>query len=159
LTSTELVQLVETIHLSTLHLQTLVDNLLESTTIEAGIFKVHCYPINIEEVVQRASSLMAPLFNRRAQVLETSLPPELPTLWADPNRLAQVLVNLLSNASKFSPMDSKIELVISQDSEWLAVLRICSTATSPPINFMIPNMASAWVFRWSRPSSKCMVGR
>jgi two-component system phosphate regulon sensor histidine kinase PhoR len=121
LTSTELVQLVETIHLSTLHLQTLVDNLLESTTIEAGIFKVHCYPINIEEVVQRASSLMAPLFNRRAQVLETSLPPELPTLWADPNRLAQVLVNLLSNASKFSPMDSKIELVISQDSEWLTV--------------------------------------
>ncbi len=121
LTSEELVQLVETIRLSTLHLQTLVDNLLESTTIEAGIFKVHCYPINIEEVVQRASSLMAPLFSRRSQVLETSLPPELPTLWADPNRLAQVLVNLLSNASKFSPMDGKIELVISQDSEWLTV--------------------------------------
>jgi PAS domain S-box-containing protein len=121
LTSDELLQLVETIRLSTLYLQTLVDNLLESTTIEAGCFQVHCYPISIEEVVQRASSLMSPLFNRRAQVLDISSPPDLPTLWADPNRLTQVLVNLLSNASKFSPMDGKIELVISNDSEWLTV--------------------------------------
>ncbi len=121
LTSDELLQLVETIRLSTLHLQTLVDNLLESTTIEAGCFQVHCYPISIEEVVQRASSLMSPLLNRRAQVLDISSPPDLPTLWADPNRLTQVLVNLLSNASKFSPMGGKIELVISNDSEWLTV--------------------------------------
>ena len=121
LTSAELLQLVETIRLSTLHLQTLVDNLLESTTIEAGIFKVHCYPISIDEVVQRAASLMAPLLSRRSQALKICLPPELPTLWADPNRLTQVLVNLLSNASKFSPMDGKIELLISQDSEWLTV--------------------------------------
>jgi PAS domain S-box-containing protein len=121
LTSAELVQLVETIRLSTLHLQTLVDNLLESTTIEAGCFQVHCYPISIQEVVQRAASLMSPLFSRRMQVLDVSIPPDLPTLWADPNRLTQVLVNLLSNASKFSPMSGKIELVVSQDSEWLTV--------------------------------------
>ena len=121
LTSDELLQLVETIRLSTLHLQTLVDNLLESTTIEAGCFKVHCYPISIGEVVQRAASLMAPLLSRRTQALEISYSPDLPTLWADPNRLTQVLVNLLSNASKFSPMDGKIELVISQDTDWLTV--------------------------------------
>jgi two-component system phosphate regulon sensor histidine kinase PhoR len=121
LTSDELLQLVETIRLSTLHLQTLVDNLLESTTIEAGCFKVHCYPISIGEVVQRAASLMAPLLSRRTQALDISYSPDLPTLWADPNRLTQVLVNLLSNASKFSPMDSKIELDISQDTDWLTV--------------------------------------
>jgi K+-sensing histidine kinase KdpD len=121
LTSEELLHLVETIRLSTLHLQTLVDNLLESTTIEAGCFKVHCYPTSVGEVIQRAASLMEPLFSRRTQALEISYPPDLPTLWADPNRLTQVLVNLLSNASKFSPMDGKVELVISQDTDWLTV--------------------------------------
>lgn len=121
LTSEELVQLVETIRLSTLHLQTLVNNLLESTTIEAGVFKVHCYPISIGDVVQRAADMMAPLFSRRSQVLDFSTSVDIPTLWADPNRLTQVLVNLLSNASKFSPMGGKIALVISNDSEWLTV--------------------------------------
>jgi PAS domain S-box-containing protein len=121
LTPDELSSLVETIRLSTLHLQTLVGNLLESTTIDAGCFQVHRRPINIQDVVQDAANLMSPLLKRRNQSLVLNVPDELPTLWADANRLTQVLVNLLSNASKFSPMGGKIELNITLHPEWMTI--------------------------------------
>jgi K+-sensing histidine kinase KdpD len=121
LTPDELHELVETIRLSTLHLQTLVGNLLESTTIEAGCFQVHRRPINLQDVVQDAANLMSPLLKRRSQSLVLTVPNEIPTLWADANRLTQVLVNLLSNASKFSPMGGKIEMNITQDPEWVTI--------------------------------------
>jgi len=124
LTPNELRELVETIQLSTLHLQTLVENLLQSTTIEAGCFQVHRRPIDLRGVVQDATDLMSPLFKRREQRLVLSSPEKLPKLWADANRLIQVLVNLFSNASKFSPMGGKIELEITLFPNWvtLAVL-------------------------------------
>jgi PAS domain S-box-containing protein len=121
LTPNELRELVETIQLSTLHLQTLVENLLESTTIEAGCFQVHRRPINLQGVVQDAANLMSPLVRRRNQKLVLTLPDKLPTLWADANRLTQVLVNLLSNASKFSPMNGQIELNITRYPEWITI--------------------------------------
>lgn len=121
LTPNELKELLETIQLSTLHLQTLVENLLESTTIEAGCFQVHRRPINFQGVVQDAANLMSPLLKRRKQKLSLSVPDKLPTLWADANRLTQVLVNLLSNASKFSPMGGSVELTITQNPELVTV--------------------------------------
>jgi PAS domain S-box-containing protein len=121
LTPNELRELVETIQLSTLHLQTLVENLLQSTTIEAGIFQVHRRPISLQGVVQDAAHLMSPLLKRRMQKLNISIPEKLPTIWADTNRLIQVLVNLLSNASKFSPMNGQIELKITQDADQVTI--------------------------------------
>lgn len=121
LTPNELKELVETIQLSTLHLQTLVENLLQSTTIEAGCFQVHRRPVNLQNVIGESSDLMSPLLKRRNQKLVLSLPEKLPKLWADANRLTQVLVNLLSNASKFSPMGGRIELRVTLDDEQVTV--------------------------------------
>jgi signal transduction histidine kinase len=135
LTPDELNELVETIRLSTLHLQTLVENLLESTTIEAGCFQVHRRPINLQNVVQDAANLMSPLLKRRNQDLVVNMPDEIPTLWADANRLIQVLVNLLSNASKFSPMGGKIELNIIQDPDWMTIAVLDSGPGLPTERF------------------------
>jgi PAS domain S-box-containing protein len=135
LTPNELKELVETIQLSTLHLQTLVENLLESTTIEAGCFQVHRRPIKLQEVLQNAADIMSPLLKRRDQKLVLKISENIPTLWADANRLTQVLVNLLSNASKFSPMDGKIELVVTQDSDWVMVAVIDSGPGLPTDRF------------------------
>jgi signal transduction histidine kinase len=121
LTPNELKELVDTIRLSTLHLQTLVGNLLESTTIEAGFFQVHRRPINLRAVVQEAAEIMSPLLKRREQSLIQTVPDKLPTVWADDNRLVQVLVNLLSNASKFTPMGGQIGLTVSLDATWVTM--------------------------------------
>ena len=55
---------------------------------------------------------MNPLFQRRNQVLTIQQPNAYPIIKVDPTRLTQVLVNLLSNASKYSPLDAQIGLDI-----------------------------------------------
>ena len=124
LTSGELAELANTIRLSTLHLQALVDNLLESTTLEAGCFRLRCRPMRLPNVIQSVSEMMAPLLKRLEQTLEVNMPGTLPTLWADPDRLAQVFVNLLANASRFGPIGAPITLSVEQvhDALLIAVL-------------------------------------
>lgn len=121
LTQAELRDLMNTVRIGTANLQTLVDNLLESASIEAGCFRIHCRPTDLREVVRAAEQTMQPLLERRDQRLEVALPAELPCLQADPDSLTQVLVNLLANASKFSPMGLPIELAVAWDGETATV--------------------------------------
>ncbi len=111
-TTDETLELARSIHFSVTSLQTLVDNLLESVSIEAGRFRIRRHPTDLASLVADATALMTPLLERRNQQLITHLPGHLPALSADPMRLTQVLVNLLSNASKYGPTDEPIELSI-----------------------------------------------
>jgi len=120
---TEIAQLLSSIHLSVTNMQTLIDNLLESASMEAGYFKIRPRPINIVHVLHEALRIMKPLLDRRSQAVVFDEPAELPSLRADPTRLTQVLVNLISNASKYSPMGEHIgiELGIQTDSIRVAI--------------------------------------
>jgi two-component system, OmpR family, phosphate regulon sensor histidine kinase PhoR len=109
----ETLELVNSIHFSVTALQTLIDNLLESVSIEAGRFRIRRRPTDLNEVITGAQILMKPLLERRNQRLIISLPPHLPKVDVDAMRLTQVLVNLLSNASKYSPIDQPIEISLS----------------------------------------------
>ncbi len=115
----EIVKLLNSIHFSVTGLQTLIDNLLESTSIEAGHFHIRRRPARLERIVSDALQVMQPLLARRHQTLIPTIPDTLPVLRVDPARLTQVLVNLISNASKYSPMQETIELGIEQLNETL----------------------------------------
>jgi signal transduction histidine kinase len=93
-----------------LRLSRLIENLLESVRIEAGELAIRRLPVDLEEVVEGAVGVAAPLATRRAQRLEVELPFPLPAVQGDPQRLEQVLVNLLANAVKFAPEGSEIRL-------------------------------------------------
>jgi len=108
----EMGELLNSIHLSVVSLQTLIDNLLESTSIEAGRFNIRRCLTGLEEIIDEATRVMQPLLNRRRQHLSIARPARLPVIYADPTRLTQVLVNLLSNASKYSPMGEEIDLIL-----------------------------------------------
>jgi K+-sensing histidine kinase KdpD len=106
----EIAELLNSIHLSVTGLQTLIDNLLESTSIEAGHFHIRCRPTDLGDVLTNALQVMRPLLERRRQHLSLAIFPQIPLVNADPTRLTQVLVNLLANASKYSPMETTIDL-------------------------------------------------
>jgi PAS domain S-box-containing protein len=110
----EIAELLNSIHLSVAGLQTLIDNLLESTSMEAGRFRIRCRPTDLGDVITNALQVMKPLLERRRQHLSLTIPTLIPLVNADPTRLTQVLVNLLSNASKYSPMESIIELCLKK---------------------------------------------
>jgi signal transduction histidine kinase len=108
----EIRRLIRSIHLSVTGLQTLIDNLLESITIEAGRFVIHARIVELEGIVDEATHVVTPLLDRRFQRLAVMWPPVLPVVVGDATRLTQVLVNLLSNASKYGPIEQTIELHI-----------------------------------------------
>lgn len=110
LSKAETIELVKSLHFSVTGLQTLIDNLLESVSIEAGRFHIRKRSTDLETVVMEAAKVMQPLLERRRQTLAMHIQPDLPRAEVDPMRLNQVLVNLISNASKYGPLDRPIEL-------------------------------------------------
>ncbi len=102
--------LVFSIERGTVRLMQLIDNLLESVRIEAGQDSIRRQPVALDEVVEEAAELAAPLLALRDQRLEIELPYPLAPVSGDRTRLVQVLVNLLGNANKFSPPGSSIRI-------------------------------------------------
>lgn len=112
LSQEELQALLGNLHLGILGLQTLIDNLLESASLEAGRFRVHPHPADLGEIISEATRTMRPLQEKYGHRLVVGLPTEIPHVQADSRRVVQVLVNLLSNAIKFSPDNSEISLTV-----------------------------------------------
>lgn len=121
LNDAELQELLTSLYLGVLGLQTLIDNLLESASIQAGHFQVHPRPSNLADILAEAVQIMRPLLEKHGQRLMIELPAALPVVQADPRRTVQVLVNLLSNASKHGPDTSEIEVRAVAQGEWIRI--------------------------------------
>jgi signal transduction histidine kinase len=93
---------VEDIHQSGLYALSLLNDLLDISKIEAGKFELNFTAVDVAEVVEDCAASLQPLAKRSRIVLRTSLAPDLPTVVADPRRLKQILLNLLTNAIKFT---------------------------------------------------------
>lgn len=113
LSQAELEELLDSLHLGILGLQTLIDNLLEGASIEAGRFRVQPHASDLGAIVSETVRTMQPLLEKYGQRLALDLPPGLPPAWVDPRRTGQVVVNLLSNAVKWSPSGSEIGLQVT----------------------------------------------
>ena len=122
LSDTELQELLNSLHLGVLGLQTLVDNLLECASIEAGRFHVSPRSNDIAEIISIAVQTLQPLLEKYGQRLLVELPANIPVVYADARRVEQVLVNLLYNASKFGPADAEITIGVVVDQMWAKVL-------------------------------------
>ncbi len=88
----------------------LIDNLLESVRIESGQLAIRSQELRLADVVQAARDLIEPLITQRGQQLDVASLAELPVIQGDEQRLTQVVVNLLANASKFAPEGSTIRI-------------------------------------------------
>jgi len=98
-------------HRTVLRLSQLVENLLESASVEAGSAPLRRTPLRINEIVEEAALLMQPLLLRRRQCLEIALCEPSQALLGDARRLLQVFLNLLGNSNKFAPDDSVIRIL------------------------------------------------
>ncbi len=95
-------------------LSRLVNQVLDLAKIESGHAEWHNADINLPALLQQAVATTAELFRERGAVVTLHLPPAVPTLRADADRLLQVVLNLLSNAAKFVPQgNGLVELRLS----------------------------------------------
>ena len=103
-------QLVGSLQRGTQRLAWLIDNLLESVRIDAGQLGIRHQDVTFDDVVVAARELIDPLIEQRGQRIAAELDVNTPVIRGDQQRLTQVLVNLLANASKFSPADGTIRI-------------------------------------------------
>ncbi|MEO8275715.1 MAG: ATP-binding protein [Thermoanaerobaculia bacterium] len=118
----DLSDLVTAAETATMRLRRLIENLLESIRIESGQLAIRRVELAMDEVVEEATEMTRPLLALRHQSLDLDLPYPLPRTIGDPQRLAQVLVNLLANASKFAPEKSVIRLAVAASATGPATL-------------------------------------
>ncbi len=84
----------------------LIDDVLDLAKIEAGKFTWNMAPLSVGEVVERAIAATSSLFETRKLDLVRNIQPGLPMLTGDADRLMQVVINLISNAVKFTETGS-----------------------------------------------------
>jgi PAS domain S-box-containing protein len=114
-------ELLTSLHLGIVSLQTLVDNLLESSSLEAGRFRIYPRPSDLGQIIAEATRTMQPLQAKYGQRLVVELPAAIPLVQVDPRRVVQVLVNLLANAIKYSPDETEIMVQATVSNGWVQV--------------------------------------
>lgn len=101
----------------------LVDDLLEVSRITSGKVHFRSVPVTFNAIVELAVEAVRPLVEWRCHQIAVTLPPDPLWLVADAARLEQVVVNLLTNAAKYTDEGGHIWLTLDPDGEF-AVLRV-----------------------------------
>lgn len=99
------------------HLTRLVDDLLDVSRITRGKIELRRRRLELGEVVASAIETAAPLMKERRHLLEVDVPAEGVAVLGDPERLTQVLLNLLTNAAKYSEAGSRIAVQARRQGE------------------------------------------
>jgi signal transduction histidine kinase len=97
----------------TRQLRRLVDDLLEVSRITRGKIALQCEPMLVGKSVYAAVESVSAELEHRGQRIELALPESPARVLADPARIAQVLENLLNNASKYTPRGGTIRIAVT----------------------------------------------
>jgi CheY-like chemotaxis protein/anti-sigma regulatory factor (Ser/Thr protein kinase) len=111
---------LDQIHTSGQHLLGLISDILDLSKIEAGQMDLHLEEIALADSVQVVLSTVEPLARTKEITLENGSDAGL-HLTADPTKLKQMLLNLVSNAIKFTPNGGRVAIRTRQAGSWIEI--------------------------------------
>ena len=91
-------------------LEYLVDDLQELSRVEAGSYPLERVPMEIAHLIESVARRLRPQFDEKGVALELDLPGDLPKVQADPDRISQVLINLIGNALQYTPVGGVVSV-------------------------------------------------
>jgi two-component system cell cycle sensor histidine kinase PleC len=103
------------------HLLDVINDILDISKIESGNFELSCDEISVHDSAAAAVELVRARVAEKKQRLDLMIAERLPPVWADNRRIKQVLLNLLSNANKFTPEGGRICLVATTDQKVVTI--------------------------------------
>ena len=98
------------LHREAERLQRLVADLQELSRVEAGAFELRLQPASVGDLIASAAERLGRQFEDKGVSLEVDLPPDLPSVLADEDRIGQVLLNLLGNALQYTPAGRAVRI-------------------------------------------------
>ena len=106
---------------SSKHLLNLINEVLDLSKIESGKAELKLGNIALTEIIECLTRTIVPILTIKKQSLDVELEEGLPPIHADKAKLKQVLLNLLSNATKFTPDGGKLEIEAVREGDWCRV--------------------------------------
>jgi len=103
------------------HLLGLVNDILDLSKIESGKMELKLRDIELPGVIKSLRSEIMPMLAPRKQSLDIKVEKGLPLVRADRDKVRQVLLNLLNNATKFTPDGSKLKVEAVRENNWCRV--------------------------------------
>ena len=103
-------KMVEMMERNTASLIELVNDLLDASKLESGALTLELAPTDLRALLDELADSMRPLAQEKGIALAAAVPAELPRVPADRQKLRRAVVNLLSNALKFTPRGGRVEL-------------------------------------------------
>jgi signal transduction histidine kinase len=135
---------------STKRLANFINNLLDLNRISQGQLAIPLSPQPIEPIVEEIVELHRVVAEKKRVTLVTQISKDLPAVQANRDKLEQVIINLLSNALKFTPAGGQVTVSLGcRDDRWVQASvadtgpGIC-TASSRPTPSSTPSSGSSW---------------
>jgi signal transduction histidine kinase len=113
---------VSDIHASGIHLLSLINDLLDLSKAEADKLELRETYVDVAATVTHSLRMMSSRATGAGVEMAADLPNELPLLWADERRLKQVVLNLLTNAVKFTPRGGEARIGVEWRPQGLAII-------------------------------------
>jgi two-component system clock-associated histidine kinase SasA len=110
----------------------MITNVLQAARSEGAGFQINLSELNLSQLCREVLSRLEPQFATKSQGIKTDIPGDLPLVYADPERIQQVLVNLLDNATKYTPVGGRISLSILHRTAQKVQVSICDTGPGIP---------------------------
>ena len=114
-------EFVNVINAESARLARFVDELLNLSQMDAGSITLKQYETQFERLLQESIENARPQIVKKKQTLETRIPAKLPLMTIDKDKIAACLVNLLGNASKYTPDEGVIRLVVEESGDELRI--------------------------------------
>ena len=121
LTERQLVQ-VKVMQRSARRLDVLVDDLLDVSRLERGTLTLNKQSFEVKDLIEELRTAFDPILQAKKQTLDVRYPDGEAWIDADQNRIAQLISNLLSNASKYSDRGAEIVLRLSVEKSSLSIM-------------------------------------
>jgi signal transduction histidine kinase len=99
---------LQTIRSNVERMATLVTDLADVSRIEAGRLRLDFAPVKAYDVIDEVIRSLNEQLKEKQQTLHLDVPDDLPPIWGDKMRLIQVVLNLVSNAHKYSPAEADV---------------------------------------------------
>jgi signal transduction histidine kinase/CheY-like chemotaxis protein len=147
---------LERITANTSRLYRMIANLLDKAQIEAGRIQLSRRDLHLQQLAQDVIEHMLPIANAKQQTLQLLSSEPQATVWGDPDKLRQVVTNLVDNAIKYSPIQGAIRIrIIQTDEEW-AKLSVSDSGNGIPSE-LLPKVFEAF-YRMERDRKRDVKG-